>query len=604
MLSRLTPIAVLLCVCSSLVCGQNRKDTDPKNKNLDALKKRTTQFIGSFKKKDTVFTEKSEDAYIKHEGKRIRKILINHIGFDRNVIDTTRRLGSFVAKLADRWHRDSKEWVIRQNLFIKEGDQLNSYRIADNERYLRDLDFILDSRIYVKPIPGHPYEVDLVVVTRDVFSLGATVEVSSPTRYIVTLQQNNLGGMGQRVQLSTLFDENRKPRFGYQMLYQKTNILGSFVNATLDYSQYAVASTYGPENLTSYYLQLSRPLFMPYARWAGGVTLSHSESINVYSKPDTAFEHYRYNIQDYWAGYSFGHKRLLKQIREDRNRKFIALRAYQQQYTLVPTSFAYSVDRLFYHNRTGVLGQVTLFRQDFYKTRFVLGFGRTEDVAYGYKISLTTGWEKEQERQRQYTGFEVYRNVVDSKGAFFTYSIKLASYFYKQPEDALLLIDLNRFSRIYPLGKFNIRHQLDLGYAQQYNQVDKRPLNINDPNGLTNFRADSLFGNQRLNLRYDVVVFSPWKVLGFHIAPTVRPELVYFTQTGRPLIQSRNFFSAFSGGLRVRNENLVFNTIEARVIYYPKTVERISNIGFSVQANIKLKYPDALVTAPTSVYNQ
>lgn len=606
MLSNLTSftLSMLLCACSLCVCGQNQKDKDSKSTGIQALKKQTSQFIGSFKKTDTVFNEKSEDAYIKHEGKIIRKITITRIGFDRNMIDTTRRLGSFVAKLADRWHRDTKEWVIRQNLFIKEGDKLNSYRIADNERYLRDLDFILDSRIYVKPIPGQPYAVDLVVVTRDVFSLGATVEVSSPTKYTISLQQNNLGGMGQRVQLSTLYDQDRGPHLGYQMLYQKTNILGSFVNATLDYSQYATAYAYGPENLTSYYLQLSRPLFMPYARWAGGITFSHSESVNVYSKPDTAFEHYKYNVQDYWAGYSFGHKRLLKEIREDRNRKFIALRSFEQHYTLVPTNFAYSVDRLFYHNRTGVLGQITLFRQDFYKTRFVLGFGRTEDVAYGYKISFTTGWEKEQERQRQYTGVELYRNVVDKKGAFFTYSAKLASYFYKGPEDALALIDINRFSRLYPLGKFNVRHQLGLGYANQFNQVEKRPLNINDTNGLTNFRTDSLLGNQRLNFRYDVFVFSPWKVLGFRIASTARTELVYLTQPGRPFIQKGNFFSAFSGGLRIRNENLVFNTIEARVIYYPRTVERISNIGFSVQANIRLKYPDVLVTAPASVYNQ
>lgn len=567
--------------------------------------KAAQQLLGNFKKnQDTLFNQKSEDPYVQYEGKIIRKISIEHLHFDRNVIDTSRTFRSFITNTANHLHVDSKVWVIRNNLFIREGQPLNSYRVADNERYLRDLDFILDSRIFVKPIEGSPDSVDLLVVTRDVFSLGGSFVAGGPTKYNSQLQESNLAGCGQRLQFSALYDATRNPRTGYEVFYQKTNVMGSFINASADYSQFATGGNYGTENQTSYYLQLSRLLFMPYTRWAGGVTLSHNQSVNVYSKSDTLFEQYRYNIQDYWLGYSFGHKKKLKEIRENRNRKFIALRTFQQQYTQVPLYYSNPFDKLIYHNRTSVLGQLTFLRQDFYKTRYVLGFGRTEDVPYGYRVSFTSGWEKEQDLQRSYSGVEVYRNIVDRNGAFFTYTFRLASYFYKMhTEDALIYVDFNRFSKIYTLGRFKVRHQSDLGYAHQYNQVLKRPLDINDTNGLTNFKPDSLLGNQRINLRYDAVVFSPWKILGFHIAPTARIELAFLSKVNQQLFQKSNFYSAFSGGFRVRNENLVFNTIEARILYYPKTVENIKSIGFSIQANIRIKYPTTLVSAPATVYN-
>ncbi|HCW06839.1 MAG TPA: hypothetical protein DGG95_05685, partial [Cytophagales bacterium] len=404
--------------------GQSQTDTAGTKslRNRIQQSKTAQKFISGFKKnQDTVFNQKSEDPYVQYEGKIIRKIIIEHLHFERNIIDTSRTIRSFITNTANNLHVDSKPWVIRHNLFIREGQPLNSYRVADNERYLRDLDFILDSRIYVKPIENSTDSVDLVVVTRDVFSFGGSAEASNPTKYKVQVQESNLAGMGQRLQFSTLFDATRNPRTGYEVFYQKTNVMGSFINASVDYSQFATGGNYGTENQTSYYFQLSRSLFMPYTRWAGGLTLSRNQSVNVYSKSDTVFEQYRYNIQDYWLGYSFGHKKKLKEIRENRNRKFIALRTFQQQYTLVPLYYSNPFDKLIYHNRTSVLGQLTFLRQDFYKTRYVLGFGRTEDVPYGYRVSFTSGWEKEQERQRSYSGVEIYRNIVDHKGAFFTY---------------------------------------------------------------------------------------------------------------------------------------------------------------------------------------
>jgi hypothetical protein len=602
---------ILLSVCllagSLSPCLSQQKPDTSRTKNLmDRFRQNKTakRLMGSFtRKQDTLFNVKSEDPYVRYEGKIIRKINIERIGFEKNIIDTSRTIRSYISRAANHMHFETKEWVIRNNLFIAEGEPLNSYRVADNERYLRDLDFILDSRIFVKPIATTEDSVDLLVVTRDVFSLGASFNPSNATKYNFQVQEANLAGTAQRLQFNGVFDVGRHPNFGYEWLYRKNNLLGTFINATLDYTL-ITTSIYGPENENAYSLQLSRPLFMPYTRWAGGLNIAHSRSTNVYNQPDSVFERYRYNIQDYWLGYSFGHKKKLKEIRENRNRKFIALRGFEQLYSEVPLIKLSTLNQLFYHNRTSFLAQFTLFRQDFYKTRYILGFGRTEDVPYGYRLSFTGGWEKEQGRQRPYAGVEIYRSKVYKNGSFFTYTIDLASYYKdNRSEDGLMSINLTHYSQIYRIRKSKIRHQIDFGYARQFNEVEKRPLNINDTNGITRFTPDSLTGSQRLNLRYQIVIFTPWSLFGFRIAPLARVELAYLSQPNKTLVQKSNLYNGYSGGVRVRNENLIFNTVEFLGIYYPRTVEGIGHFGFNVQANLRIKYPTILVNAPATVYN-
>ena len=91
--------------------------------------------------------------------------------------------------------------------------------------------------------------------------------------------------------------------------------------------------------------------------------------------------------------------------------------------------------------------------------------------------------------------------------------------------------------------------------------------------------------------------------MGFRIAPTARIEVAFLSQVDEKLIQKSNLYTGFSGGFRVRNENLIFNTVEFRAVYYPKTVEGISHIGFNVQANLRIKYPTILVNEPATIYN-
>jgi hypothetical protein len=180
----------------------------------------------------------------------------------------------------------------------------------------------------------------------------------------------------------------------------------------------------------------------------------------------------------------------------------------------------------------------------------------------------------------------------------------LASFYNRgRSEEGVILFDLTRFSRIYRVGKYKIRHQTEGGYARQFNQVQKRQLNINEINGISGFRADSLVGDRRLIFNTQVIAFSPWKILGFKLAPIARIDLAYLARQNEVMFQHQHFLSGFLLGMRARNENLIFNTIEARIIFYPNTVEGISQLRFDFRTNIRIKYPTTLVYPPATYYD-
>ncbi len=598
-------VILLLSVIFSEVTAQEKEDTTRHGlKDSKAVQKIMGIITKDPGANQATIQEKSEKPYLPYAGKIIRKIIVRRIGFNSTVQDTSRNIQTFLSKTANSVHVDTREFVVRDNLFIKEGQPLNPYRVADNERILRNLNFVKDARILVKPVKNSN-QVDLLVITRDVFSLGASFTPDAATKYRFSVQEANLLGMGQSIQVGGQYDIDRSPKFGSEIIYQKINALGTFVNGTVGYSQINGGTSLGTENESAVFLRLSRPLFHPFTRWAGGIEVSNNFSTNVYRRPDSLYENYRYTIQDYWAGYSFGFNTMPDNLKENRNRRFVALRSYQQNFSEVPTGFIREIDRYALRSRQGILGQVSFFRQDFYKTQYVVGFGRTEDIPYGYRVSFTGGVEKELGNQRTYGGTEVYYSQITANGAIVTYYLGFGGYYNPKKssaEDGIFIGNFQHFSKLHRTGTKRARLQTNVGYARIYDQTIKRGVDIRDVNGILGFNPDSLVGTHRITLSEEAVLYTPWRILGFKLAPIARVDVAMLSQTNQ-IFQRKNFFSGLSAGIRTRNENLIFNTIEARIFYYPRVVENVSHVGFRIQTNLRIRYPTALVNPPSTLYN-
>lgn len=562
------------------------------------LSQRIMKSITRKKKSDPVAAVKSEAAFMPYRGKIIREIILRHIDFQKTVYDTTKNIKNTITRIGNKLHSTSKDWVIRDNLFIRKSSPINPYKLADNERHLRDLDFLLDAKFYIIPLADSPDSVDVVVLTRDVFSLGGTVNPANPSRTRFRLYDANLAGWGQRLQFNGLIDQDRDPKFAHEFLYRKNSIAGSFINLSVGYTQLNTGSSYGEEQEKAYYVRFDRPLVSPYTRYAGGMEISRNWSENFFNVNDSLFRDYRYVINDFWVGYNIG-----ANSNNDRSRHFIAIRGFDQHFTRVPWQRR-EQERPLYNDQTFILGSATFFKQDFYTARYIYGFGRTEDVPYGHHISVTAGWGRHRGIGRPYFGVEAERSLVSRLGEFYTFGVRAGGYTHDGGfEDATVLVSGELLSRLIPSGQFLFRQTINVDYTRVYRQRTSIPLDINNEFGLQYFRADSLFGTKRFNIHSETLAFSPWQLLGFRFAPFAFGEMAMIAGDHRSIFDDKPFFG-FGGGIRTRNENLIFGTVELRLVYYPRTIEDIGAINIRVTTNLRVKRSAGFVRAPGFVrYN-
>ena len=545
-----------------------------------------------------ILLSKSEMSFQRYEGKVIRNIEIREFGFERTFKDTSSRISYYGTKILNALHVDTKEWVIRQNLFIRKNTPLNSYELADNERYLRTLEFIQDARIFVSPLAGNSDSVDIIVITKDLFSITGVVDVS-PNYAKLRLAEANFLGMSQRIQGTFLYDGERYPNSGFEALYSKTNIGGSFVNGTIAYTNINTGRSDGTEEEKSFFVKLDRPLVSPFSHIAGGAELSLNKSVNYYAKPDSLFLCYRYNVYDLWLGYNLGTKRLLEayNYHGKRNRMFVSARYIKTDFTKNPEQLENRFDPI-YNDQRAVLGQLTYFRQDFYKTNYLYGFGTTEDVPVGYNISATGGMTRQLALIRPYLGVQARQYIVTPLGGFVDANFKLGGFRSEGKwQDVGLLANVNFFTRIFPVHKWKLREYVRISYTQLDNRVTYTPLRINNNYGLNDFNTDSVEGNKRVSLYAESVLYTDKKLLGFRFAPIIYGNASLVSYEDLPAIKS-DIFTALGAGVRTRNENLIFGTIEFKVTYFPRPVHNIDNFRINVESDIRFRYRTNFVTPP------
>lgn len=601
MISHVRCLLLLVAVClPGLVLSQEKDSTlaDTTKRNIiqtikgARVSKRLLKSITRKKQTNPTAAVRSEDAFMPFEGKIIRKIEIRHIGFDKTVYDTTRNIRNTVTRISKALHSNSREWLIRDHLFIRENRPLSPYKLADNERYLRDLDFILDSKIYVVPL-RHKDSVDIVVLTRDVFSLGGSFNPSSPTKTRFKLYDTNLAGWGQRVQFNGMLEEGRQPAFVYEALYRKNSIGGSFVNGTIGYTQLNNGSSYGDEEEKAYYIRLDRPLVSPYTTFAGGLEVSRNWSENFFNQNDTIFRNYRYLVNDFWVGYNIG----ANNSGSSRSRHFVAIRAFDQKFTRPPEQFR-DIPNITYSDRTFVLGGLTFFKQNFYTASYIYGFGRTEDVPYGYSMSLYAGWSRELNRKRPYAGVEFEKAIVTRKNEFYNIALRTGGYRNNgKLEDGIMLLSGSMTSRLIPYGALLIRQSFTVDYTRVFHPQTTLPLDINNDFGLRYFVADSLWGTKRFHVNTETLFFTPVSLAGFRFAPFGFGEMAMINSASKSIFSEKPYFG-FGGGIRTRNENLVFGTIELRFVYFPRVVADMQSFAIRLSSNLRVKYSAGFVKPP------
>jgi hypothetical protein len=539
---------------------------------------------------------KSEDPYLPYQGKIIREIYVVPLNFDRSFSDTTRRDNSFFTKTGKALHTTTRQFVIRNNLFIKERTPINAYKVADNERYLRTLDFISDARIIIQPIADNPDSVDIVVFTKDFFPISGGAASAGFNHITTNLYDANVGGIGQRIETSTLYDYNRDPYWGFGGLYRKSNVGGSFADATAAYST-MIISPYTHEEETVSSISLSRRLISPYSKFAGAVIFSQNQGSNLYHIPDSVFYVYKYRFFDAWTGYNVAIKKLTATNNTIRDRRFFSVRYYDRKFIDVPYQIGNSFNYI-YNSSQAMLAQMTFFRQDYYKTQYVFGFGTTEDLPYGYNISVTAGWHKQLSLERPYFGFSVTDYIATNKADFITLSMRAGSFLHQGSlQDAGVLIGASAYSRLFFLGTTKVRQYANFSFTYLYKELTSPPLRLNNDFGVRGFVSDSITGTRRISLQLETSFYLRWRLLGFQFAPFPYTDFSLITPDNKPGTPPF-LYTSLGGGVRMRNDNLVFETIEARAFFFPVAPSNMRAFKVIVTANIRYRYPSSYIVPP------
>lgn len=537
-----------------------------------------------------------------YNGRVIRSVNVEVLDFGTAIADTSRRFRNRLTNLANSFHHKTRNHVIRNNLFFNVGDKVSPFLLADNERHLRDQPYMQDARIVIRSSDRSFDSVDITIFTKDVLSIGGSFRTRNATNVSATLREENLGGWGDRLQGSLSYDQRRKERMGYGAEYIKRNIGGSFIDGSIGFDNFNRAFNSGRNEEITYYARLIRPLVHPYLRFTYAGEIAYHRTENMYLD-DSVYKtdaQYQYHNYDTWIGWNTGAYKLGNvQNENDRLRTLLSARFFRKQFQQVPDVFSqeYYYD---YFDRTAALVALSIFRQDFYKVRNVYGFGRNEDVPEGMDLSFTAGYTQTQGRDRPYAGIDFQRFFFTEKEHYFNYTARVGGYFNKKAiEDVDVLFNLDYFSNLKTLSKnWKQRTFVSAGFTLQANKQLNEPLFLESPFGLPELRSNKRqFGEIRSTLKTESVFFSPWTFLNFRFAPFVFGNLTLLTPEKQELKKS-DLFSSVGGGLRSRNESLIFGTLEFKTYFFPRKNYFGDRWRFEFNTNVKFKYNRQFIKRP------
>jgi len=543
---------------------------------------------------------RNEVAFNKYQGMIIRTISVETFPFGVVIGDTSKRLNNSLTKMANYIHHQTRIRIIRNNLFFSKGDSLNPYIMADNVTYLRQLAYLQDADIKVIPVASDSDSVDILVQTKDVFSLGATLSSLTLHRTNIRFGEANFAGTGNGAFISTLYDDKRRNNFGFGGEYNSRNMGGSFINGQIGY-QSAYPTFAGPKEENRYYGSLSKPLVNRYMKWTYELDASYHSTRNFYSSDSlyNALVRYRYYNADAWLGYNLNWKDFTIQQESVKLRKVISLRLINQKFQDVPDIYKDSYYWQ-YPDLSAVLTTLTFYRQNFYKTQYVYGFGHNEDIPEGLFLSLTSGFTIKQSRHRPFVAFDYRRSQFINKKNYISFAIRAEGYFNKSTfEDINLVGALGYFDHLKAIGtKWKQRFFLNLDVAQQINTVLNEPLFPNSKYAWPEYGNRLLPGNFRTTLKAESEFFSPWSFIGFRFAPLLFYNLGVFS----PYRQETRFLSSVGLGLRTGNESLVFGTIELRLYFFPtkNLYNNYFNTGFA--SNLTFKSNIQFISKPDFIH--
>ena len=513
----------------------------------------------------------SDENYINYSGRTIKSInIIRMEVFGTNINNPASDNINKINNLLNTTHVNTNERIIRKNMLFSVGDTISPLTLSDNERILRELPFIDDARIIVVPVSDT--EANILVLTKDVYSLGAAYDYGGFKKGELSVFEKNILGTGHEFGIKIPFNSVKPDSPGIGGNYTVNNLWRSFINLNIDYLTGLGSTTYG--------IGLHRNFVSAATRYAGGITIRQmytSTDLDTMPEPVPL----KYNLQDYWLARSFLFNK------ENVSRIIIGARYLNNNVFRKPDVQPDSYYRLQRYQL--YLTSAALSVQKYYKTSLIYGYGRTEDIPYGGMVRITAGREFNEFKNRTYLGADISAGKSFTNVGYFYTSLALSSFFNdKTREQGVFYARLNYFTNLMTVGRFRSRNFINIDYSRGIGRYADEYLRFVENNGFTGFRNDSINGTQRFTVSLESVLFSPADYHGFRFAFFGFSDLGLLASSNDVI--SKGFTLISLGlGLRIRNDNLLFNTLQIRLAFFPNPpmYSKINNLTISGEQLLK-----------------
>ena len=333
--------------------------------------------------------------YNLYAGKHIDSIrIVGLMPLGTNLEDTTQMVNLWAIRFANRFHVLTRQNVVRNNLLFGVDDTVVPYKISDSERILRRLPFIEDARIYIQNDPNSKDGVVVVVVVKDIWSLVPRLDYNGLDDFALGLADINFLGLGHEIGAYVPYNNHYRPMAGFSATYGIQNIRSAFTSLGANFTTTALQK--------SFTFNLLKEFLTPYTKYGGALNLTWNNEATVlpvsYDQRDTI--HLNYNHQDFWLGRAFH----LPVQGEFRRNIGLAGRYFHYHYFERPTVTADSNRQ--YSNQQDFLFSLSLTGVRYTQDRYVVGYGRTEDIPTGFSYSLLYGKDFNEFNVRDYVGFK------------------------------------------------------------------------------------------------------------------------------------------------------------------------------------------------------
>ena len=499
--------------------------------------------------------------YSTFEGKIVRKIdIVTLDPFGYSAIDTAAAKQTRFDKAVNKIHVKTQGIAIRNLLLFRRDKPFNSLLVKESERLIRTQTYVHEVSFFVVPAgPGKQSDsVDIYIRESDAWSIIPAGSISG-SGFGVGLTDKNILGTGNEFQ--SAFSRNFTNGINaVNANYSIPNIRNTYVKSLLNY---------GFDGYKNYNrgLTIDRPFFSPVAKWAGGVSFSSHYKKDSVKYVNLVYDssNFKYRTQDYWAGVSH---QIFKGTTEEKfgtnlifAARYLHIRYFEKP-SVISDPFQVYSNEDFYFTAIGISSR--RYVQD----KFVFKYGIIEDVPVGRVFGLTGGYQVKRNTGRLYLGMKLSFGNYNRLG-YFSSDFEYGTFIHaSHTEESVLTAGINYFTRMLEVGKWKFRQfvkpQLTIGLNQFY----ANDLTLNDGYGLDGFNSPTLSGTNRIVFLFQTQSYSPWNLLGFRFGPYLTYSFGMLSDNKTPFIDSK-VYSQIGLGVLIKNANLVFNTFQVSISFYP-----------------------------------